>query len=313
MLDATTQERQLIVTYIASQAPDERVELVQKVYSERVHSVVHDIWDVHTDVERWWVITQPTNMYSQEQFPNMDLALTFHVGLCLRIPRADRESLADLRVEPLLACWRALQGAQDALGSAKELEDSQAIGVRCREALLSLIHSVQDALPSATALSDLKRSDFLGWADVVTDVVLAGSSQKARRVLVKASAKAAWDFANWLTHTRSAHFHDAEAAISATEQVLGLFTTACVRHLRGVPDACPSCGSQRLGPQRAVDPDSPATVYERPACQVCSWAGTPVQVPEAAAPIDRSPPDGECSMMDVPLRGPRPPKPGWRD
>jgi hypothetical protein len=35
---------------------------------------------VHTDVDRWWVIMQPTNLYAQEQFPNMDLALTFHVG-----------------------------------------------------------------------------------------------------------------------------------------------------------------------------------------------------------------------------------------
>ena len=313
MLDTTDRERQLIVDYIASQAPDERVELVQKVYSERVHAVVHDVWDVHTDVERWWVITEPTNLYSQKQFPNTDLALTFHVGLCLRIPRSERRSLSDLRVEPLLECWRALQNAHDALGSAQELEDYQAIGVRCREALLSLIHSVQEALPSASAQPDLKRSDFLGWADAVTDVLLAGSRHKPRRVLVKASAKAAWDFANWLTHTRSAHFHDAEAAVSATEQVLNLFTTACIRHLRGVPDACPSCGSQRLAPQRAVDPDSPATVYERPACQSCSWTGTPVEVPVAAATVDRGSPDGECVIMEVPLRGPSPPKPTLGD
>ena len=52
----------------------------------------HDIWDVHTDVDRWWVITEPMNLYSQDQFPNMDLALSFHVGLCLRIPRSERQA-----------------------------------------------------------------------------------------------------------------------------------------------------------------------------------------------------------------------------
>src|SRR5258708_29607483 len=27
---------------------------------------------VHTDINRWWVITEPTNLYAQDQFPNMD-------------------------------------------------------------------------------------------------------------------------------------------------------------------------------------------------------------------------------------------------
>src|SRR5436309_2334336 len=101
MIEATEKERQSVVDYLASQAPDEQVDLLQKVYSERTHSVTHDIWDVHTDKGRWWVITQPTNLYSQAQFPNMDLALTFHIGLCLRIPRDHGQTLGELQVEPL--------------------------------------------------------------------------------------------------------------------------------------------------------------------------------------------------------------------
>jgi hypothetical protein len=49
----------------------------------------HDVWDVHASDGRWWVITNPTNLYSQNQFPSMDLAVTFHMGLTLRIPRGD--------------------------------------------------------------------------------------------------------------------------------------------------------------------------------------------------------------------------------
>ena len=95
MLSATQKEIERVTEYMRSQAPDLTVEFVQKVYSENVLHVRHDVWDVHTNVDRWWVITEPMNLYAQEQFPNMDLALTFHVGLCLRIPRSERQKLSE--------------------------------------------------------------------------------------------------------------------------------------------------------------------------------------------------------------------------
>ncbi len=306
MLNATDRERQSIVDYLASQAPDERVDLVQKVYVEQLHGTTHAIWDVHTDKERWWVITEPTNLYSQAQFPNMDLALTFHVGLCLRIPSGDRRDLADLGVEPLLVCWRAFQQAHDAIGMAQEIEDYQALGVRCRECLLSLIHAVQDAV--VISAPDLKRSDFVGWGEAIADAILAGSSQKPRRQLLKSSAKATWDFVNWLTHSRSAHFHDAEAALASTEQTLSLFTTACIRHIRGVPDRCPSCGSQRLAPERGRHDSDSSKLYERPVCTACGWSGQPVEIPVPVS-ADRVEPRGDCAIMTTPLRGTPPPGP----
>jgi hypothetical protein len=130
MLSANNDERQAIVDYLASQAPDERVDLLQKVYTERLHDMTYDIWDVHTEKQRWWVITNPTNLYLQSQFPNMDLALTFHVGLSLRIPRSGRHDIADLKVEPLLVAWRALDQAEEAITSAQETEDYQALAAR---------------------------------------------------------------------------------------------------------------------------------------------------------------------------------------
>ena len=53
MLNANNDERQVIVDYLATQAPDERVDLLQKVYTERLHDITYDIWDVHTEKERW--------------------------------------------------------------------------------------------------------------------------------------------------------------------------------------------------------------------------------------------------------------------
>jgi hypothetical protein len=83
MLPATPDETQAVIDYMNWKAPDLKVEFLQKVYTENVLSHQHHVWDVHTNVDRWWVITNPTNLYSQEQFPNMDLAVTFHVGALL--------------------------------------------------------------------------------------------------------------------------------------------------------------------------------------------------------------------------------------
>jgi hypothetical protein len=85
---------------MSREAPDLEVQVIQKVYAENVLHVRHDVWDVHTNVDRWWVITQPMNLYAQEQFPNMDLALTFHIGLCLRNQRMQRQKLSELPIEP---------------------------------------------------------------------------------------------------------------------------------------------------------------------------------------------------------------------
>jgi hypothetical protein len=82
VLSATQREIEHVTEYMKSQAQDLTVQFVQKVYAENVLHIRHDVWDVHTDGDRWWVITEPMNLYSQDQFPNMDLALTFHVGLC---------------------------------------------------------------------------------------------------------------------------------------------------------------------------------------------------------------------------------------
>jgi predicted RNA-binding Zn-ribbon protein involved in translation (DUF1610 family) len=156
---------------------------------------------------------------------------------------------------------------------------------------------------------DLKHSDFLAWTEVIADAALAGTSQKERRQLLKSSAKQSWQFVNWLTHARGSHFHDAEAALEATKQTLGLFTTACIRHLRGVPDACPACGSQRLAPERGHPSTKPNTVYERPICRACGWVGKPVEVRIEPRVSRTKKPEGECAIMSVPLRGPKAPRP----
>src|SRR5260221_10164248 len=140
MLPATQDESDHVTSYMQSQAPGLPVQFVQKVYSENVLNVRHDVWDVHTDVDRWWVITDPMNLYSQDQFPNMDLALTFHVGLNLRIPRSDRQKLSDPPVEPFAESDPYIHQSTDSPAQAIEVPDYHAVAVRGREAPLAPVN-----------------------------------------------------------------------------------------------------------------------------------------------------------------------------
>lgn len=312
MLSTTQKEIEHVTEYMRSQAPDLTVEFVQKVYSENVLAMRHDVWDVHTDVDRWWVITEPMNLYAQEQFPNMDLALTFHVGLCLRIPRSDRQKLSEVPAEPFTACLRDLQDASEALTQAQEVADYQSIGVRCREALLGFVNIAQAVMPWTGSEEPPKKADLKAWADHICTVALSGDSHKYRRRLFKTLLESAWAFANWLTHTKSSHWHDAEAALAVTENAIGLCISAVIRHVRGVPEQCPACGSQRLSPQRGYHEDFPEVEWERPTCDKCGWAGEPVPIDNVLEPHDESrstPPEGECIIPTTALRQLRRPKP----
>lgn len=314
MLTATDDEIQSITEYMGSQAPDLTVEFLQKVYTENVMNVRHDIWDVHTDKDRWWVITSPTNLYSQEQFPNMDLALTFHVGLCLRIPRSEKQKLSDIPAEPFLECLRNLQEASDALGQAQEVGDYQSVGVRCREALLAFVAAAQVLVPWSGPGEPPQKANLKTWVDHICGIVLPGDRHKDRRHLFKTLMESAWQFSNWLTHTKSSKYYDAEAAFSVTENAIGLCISTVIRHVRGVPEECPACGSHRLSPERGYHIDFPEIEWERPTCTKCSWIGEPVPVKGDVDLLDdrpTEPPPGECVIPTTPLRQlkrPEPPK-----
>ena len=68
-------------------------------------------------------------------------------------------------------------------------------------------------------------------------------------------------------------WHRGEAGIAVTENAIGLSTSSVIRHVRGVPDRCPACGSQRLAPQRGYNTNFPDVEWERPVCEKCGWAG----------------------------------------
>jgi hypothetical protein len=315
MLSATQDEIDQVTTYFEWQAPNLKLEFIQKVYSESILGHHHDVWDVHTDKDRWWVITNPSNLYSQEQFPNMDLAVTFHVGLCLRIPRSEKPKLSDLPLVPFAQCYRYMSEASDALSQAQEVLDYQSIGMRCREALLAFADAAQTVIPWDSSEQKPKRADLRAWANHICTVAMAGDSHKERRHLFKNQLESAWSFVNWLTHATGSRWHDAEAAVSITENAITLSTSSVIRHIRGVPETCPACGSHRLSPERGFRDDLPDIEWERPTCTKCDWTGEPVPIrnaPEPPEATDRTPPEGECIIPTVPLKALKKPSDGNR-
>jgi len=145
------------------QAKDERVIHLEKVASERVFDRKHDVWDVHTNRRRWWVITEPTNLYSQEHFPSLDYILSFHIGLMARVAAQEQKEPKANNAERdrLLVPWRRWEQATEALDKAEEAEDFQAVGMRCRECLIELAQGSADLTMLQPGEESPKRGDFV--------------------------------------------------------------------------------------------------------------------------------------------------------
>ena len=83
--------------------------------TQRVYGRKYDGWDVRTNKARFWVITSPTNLYSQKLFPRLDYTLSFHIGLMARVMARDEPKAGALEQMTLPAAWRRWEQAGQAL------------------------------------------------------------------------------------------------------------------------------------------------------------------------------------------------------
>jgi hypothetical protein len=131
---ASKRETEAIKAYVEGQAGEPVVHL-EKAASQRVGPVRRAIWDVHCTDSRWWVVTEPTNLYDQADFKSRDVAPTFHLGLALRVSYLSdrkvpvRPESADL----LPGSWRCWEQVFEPYETGDEAENFQAVGVRLRE------------------------------------------------------------------------------------------------------------------------------------------------------------------------------------
>lgn len=214
--------------------------------AERVGSVPHDIWDVHCANSRWWAVTNPLNLYSQDDFKSRDVVLTFHVGLALRIASQSQVPITPNAADLLPSALRRWEQAVGALNAAREAEDFQAVGVRLRECLVSFASEIanEDLVPDGAAAP--KRADVVGWTNLLADELAPGSSTERLRSYLKRMTRETWDYVNWLTHAKNARHHDAEIGTAAVGHLLASVTAARLRWAQDGHGRCQQCGSYSL-------------------------------------------------------------------
>ena len=150
-----------IQNYVHGQARDETVLHLERVKTESIGHATYDVWDVVTDKNRWWVITNLTNLYSQNHFPSLDYTLSFHIGLMMRLQ--DRPSIAeDPFAEQFGQIFRRQENIMEALDRAVEAEDFQKIGLSLREQLMTLGACLSSFVVLREDLDQPKKGDFKG-------------------------------------------------------------------------------------------------------------------------------------------------------
>jgi hypothetical protein len=264
---ANPASKRAVSDYVESQARGEKVLHAEKVKSERILGSVHDCWDVHTNKDRYWVITSPSNLYSHHYFPSLDFTLSFHVGVCARIAARSRDAPDDAQKARLTPVWRRWEQAAESLDMAEEAEDYQAVGVKCRECLIQLTRSLAKPEMVPPGEDAPQRGNFISWSELIANGIAGGVSAERVRGHLKATAKSAWELAGWLTHANGAIRQDAVFVIDATHTVLAGFGSAIVRHECGSPERCPKCGSYNL--DVGFNPELPWPYVTE--CEECSW------------------------------------------
>lgn len=255
-----------ITSYVESQAHDETVTHAERMIRTKVMGHEHEVWDVRTDQDRYWVVTNMTNLYSQDEFKSADYALSFHLGLMLRMMERDRSDPEPEIEDTSPLSWRKHEQAVEAFNHAGEAEEFQVVGVHCREALIALGNDLAKALAlEGDGLP--KAADFKGWADLAAE---NWATERRFRAYLKSLSTHAWDLSVWLQHHGNAGPWDAEVVLEATKNALESYGVAQVRHERGAPPRCPRCGSYRVESDGGIEhDDDPHIQWVEQVCGSC--------------------------------------------
>jgi hypothetical protein len=259
--------KRAVSDYVEIQAR-EKVQHAERVMTEHILGRDHDCWDVHTNKDRYWVITSPTNLYSQHYFPSLDFTLSFHIGVSARIMALQRGAPNRAHKSRFTPVWRRWEQAAESYDEAEEGEDFQAVGMRCRETLIQFVRVLAKAEMVAQGEEAPKRADVVGWSSLIANTIAPGDRNSYVRGHLKAISKSAWDLANWLTHQGGSTRPDAEIVLDATQSVIHTFGTAVMRHESGAPEKCPECGSYSL--DVGFEPELMPRPYILE-CENCGW------------------------------------------
>jgi hypothetical protein len=261
-----------IAGYIEVEAPDETVQHVELIKTEIVAGQKYDVWDVTTDKERWWVIENPTNLYSQKHFASLDFALSFHIGLMMRVA-ARRTGAEASDPSPFDEVLRRQEQAGGMLDRAVEAHDFQAVASQLREGLLSLLPAMRRRVSIPAGSESIKEGDFIGWYGVLMDTLCPGNSNKELRQYLKHTAKDSWQLVSWLVHDRDANKTATIIALHAFSVVVGHSVQILERTATDFTESCPVCKSRNV--RMHFDPFLGDDGEYYSTCGSCGWSTYP--------------------------------------
>lgn len=263
-----------ISNYLNGQAPDEIVQNVERVKTEFVMGQPYEIWDVSTDITRWWVITNPTNLYSQKHFPSLDYTLSFHVGLMMRVASRSSEKNSD-EVSQFEEVFRRMEQADKQLERAIEAVDFQSVGMQLRECLISLVSGVRRRIDYQVSEvgTHPKDADVVSWSKLLTNKLCGGSKNDEIRNYINATIDKTWPLVNWLTHHRNANKTSAIIAVEAVGTLVKAFLTLVSREREDRTDQCPICKSRNVRTHFDIEVGTDGAYFE--SCAQCEWSSHP--------------------------------------
>jgi hypothetical protein len=268
-----------ISTYVEIEAPGETVQHVERIKAEFVLGDEYVVWDVTTDKNSWWVISNLTNLYSKAHFPSLDFVISFHVGLMMRLgSRPESASATD--PNPFDEVFRRQGQAHDRIDRAVEAEDFQAVGMMMRECLLSLTSVLRRRTTIDPTVPRPQDSNFIEWAAILFDALCGGRKNKELRQYLKGCARDTWQLVNWLTHEREATKATASIVVHACDTLVGHSIQLLERARTEPVEGCPICRSRRIRTffDPSIDPDGDYYI----SCAACGWNTRP-RISDSAA------------------------------
>lgn len=239
--DSPDHEIRAISRYVESQGAGEVLH-AERITSSRILGRCHEVWDVHCKDDRYWVITNLTNLYSQTRFRSMDETLSFHVGVMLRLNERESNTPEDENRDLLGSAWRIYEQAVKSMDHAIEAEDFEAIGIRCRDSLIASARNAISGTPDIELQDRPKAGDFKNWVNALAAQLV---TKRARAYLISL-AEITWNLVVALGHNSRASESDAELALDATAHFLNMFGVLLLRAKREGPKRCPQCESVQM-------------------------------------------------------------------
>ena len=262
-----------IAEYVEGQLRDEEtVQNVERVKTEYVMGTPYEIWDVSTDKDRWWVITDPTNLYSQKHFRSLDYTLSFHIGLMMRVmSRSAKEGEGE--ATPFDEVIRRQIQAADRLEKAIEAVDFQAVGMQLRESLISLVGAARRRVELNEDDERLKDADVVGWNRVLMGKLCPGGKNEKLRSFMQALVDKAWSLVNWITHHRNANETAVRVALDGVDAIVRNYVRLFIRERADRTDQCPRCASRNVRSFFDIGIAPDGAYFET--CGECGWDGHP--------------------------------------